>query len=814
MMAPTKIIITCISALFLASCADTLGPLPAANTDSDSAKPDEAASSAGGKEDVWDWVNDPERFDLELVYDLLALPRDGRAEEVSWPSSYWPTYRNSINDRWNGRNELSPAEKYDLAFNSWTMSEGFMDLRPFDPSACSAEFDASYYDNLGPLANHISRNMGNWRSHDGVDSDGDNEIDECDSDSNDGVETWFGLCHAWVPAAMLEARPERSVTYNGVTFHVADLEALLIAAYNRSPAQMIGGRCRDGADDDNQVERDDQGRPIANQCRDTNAGSFHVIMTNYLGRAHRPYAEDRTYDYQVWNQPVVGFEVTRLQLITAQRAIELVGLTGDTYTHTPNAAQFYEVHANTTYITESHPSMTPADPSRYERTDYYTYVLELDASGNIIGGEWTGSSRTNHPDFLWNPQSPSQSSVPYLSLENIRMLVQMSREPETPTVDGDVITANGTGPVAIPDNDEAGVSATANFGSSATIAGLQLELNIRHTYISDLRVTLQHGGVDRVIHNREGGSDDNIDQTFNVQGFNGQDAAGTWTLLVSDHAGQDVGQLVSWRLLVTPESEGGGDNGGGDDGGGNTDTIHVDGRGNVSIPDNNASGATSTLTVEQPATIGALSVNVNIEHTWIGDLRVTLSHNGTTRILHANSGGGQDNIVQTYEVPEFDGQDANGVWTLLVVDRANIDTGRIVSWSLDISTGTGGDPGDGGTTTEPETFPGTGNVPIPDNNATGITSDAGVPTGTRGTVAINVNITHTYRGDLRVTVSHNGQDWVLHNRTGSGANNLLNSFPLSPAPQGELGGTWTLHVSDHANIDVGTLVSWSVVVTP
>ena len=37
----------------------------------------------------------------------------------------------------------------------------------------------------------------------------------------------------------------------------------------------------------------------------------------------------------------------------------------------------------------------------YTNTDIYEYIVELDADGKVIGGEWIQGSRTDHPDFLW-----------------------------------------------------------------------------------------------------------------------------------------------------------------------------------------------------------------------------------------------------------------------------------------------------------------------------------------------------------------------------------------------------------------------------
>ena len=178
-----------------------------------------------------------------------------------------------------------------------------MALKPYKKGEGCENFDPEYYDKLGPLATHISEHMGNRAARDGVDNDGDGEIDECGD--RDGVEYWFGLCHAWVPAAMLEDRPLHTITHNGVTFHPGDLEALVIAAYNRVGADIIGQRCNDK---DADIERDEQGRALGTHCRDTNPGTLHVVMSNYLGLHRTSFAEDRTYDYEVWNQPIVAYE--------------------------------------------------------------------------------------------------------------------------------------------------------------------------------------------------------------------------------------------------------------------------------------------------------------------------------------------------------------------------------------------------------------------------------------------------------------------------------------------------------------------------
>lgn len=664
----TKILTTLGALLALAGCAAIAPEDPSLKL---------AGEDELGKEDRWNPSSDPERFTGEHDYDLADLPLSGTAQNESWPSTYWPTYEDSINTRWNG-NELSPAQKYDQAFNGWTPPAGFMNLRPFDRDnpAPGTGWDRNYYDQQGPLASYVSREMGNR-------ADREQAITANGRPSGEWtVETWWGLCHAWVPAAINEPRPLRSVTYNGVTFHVGDLEALLIAAHNRTPAEMLGDRCRAGSTGTT-VERDEFGRPTDTSCADSNPGAMHVIVTNYLGLNHRGFAMDRTFDYQVWNQPVTGYEITRQTEITAAQANQLLGRPGDTYTQNPDAAHLYDVHMSLRWITESHASTVPGDAARHTRTDNLTYILEVDQTGKIIGGEWYGASQSLHPDFLWNPRRITRSAVPHLDLANVRMLIEMSRQaPGTGGGStGTQVSANGAGNLAIPDNQSAGITSAASVPRTVGgVASVNVELNITHPYIGDLSVVLEHNGVSRTIHNREGGSADNIVRTIAVPGFDGLDPSGNWTLRVSDTARADTGRLVSWRLVVgvgastvmPPPS---------------STEMRFAGGGNVSIPDNNQTGVTSTARVSGAPTSGrTVAVDVNIQHPYVGDLTVeAVAPTGQTFTLHAQTGGSDDNIVRVFPLDAtgsaFTG-DPNGTWTLRVKDGAAQDVGSIQSWAV------------------------------------------------------------------------------------------------------------------------------------
>ncbi len=109
----------------------------------------------------------------------------------------------------------------------------------------------------------------------------------------------------------------------------------------------------------------------------------------------------------------------------------------------------------------------------------------------------------------------------------------------------------------------------------------------------------------------------------------------------------------------------------------------------VDIPDNDDNGITSTIEVADELQVFGVNANVDISHTWIGDLTVTLtSPSGTVTTLHDREGGSADDIVKSYSLDTFNGEMANGTWTLFISDSFGADIGTLNSWGMTIS-GTG-----------------------------------------------------------------------------------------------------------------------------
>ena len=117
----------------------------------------------------------------------------------------------------------------------------------------------------------------------------------------------------------------------------------------------------------------------------------------------------------------------------------------------------------------------------------------------------------------------------------------------------------------------------------------------------------------------------------------------------------------------------------------------------------------------------------------------------------------------------------------------------------------------GGGGTQPSFFQNTSVFRINDNSTIespiAVSGRSGnAPTG----LQVAVNITHTYQGDLKVDlIAPDGSEYVLHNRTGGSADNIVQTYTVNASSE-VANGTWRLRVNDNAAADTGSLNSWSL----
>ncbi|RXR20701.1 T9SS type A sorting domain-containing protein [Flavobacterium amnicola] len=131
---------------------------------------------------------------------------------------------------------------------------------------------------------------------------------------------------------------------------------------------------------------------------------------------------------------------------------------------------------------------------------------------------------------------------------------------------------NNNTPVAISASGAPTINSIINVPSGGTLSDVNLTMNITHTYVSDLTITLLGPtGASAIVFNQSCGSSQNINTTFDDSGsvlacggnpavsgivipanalsvFNGTNPVGNWTLRVADGFNLDGGTLNSWSL--------------------------------------------------------------------------------------------------------------------------------------------------------------------------------------------------------------------------------------------------------------------------
>lgn len=121
--------------------------------------------------------------------------------------------------------------------------------------------------------------------------------------------------------------------------------------------------------------------------------------------------------------------------------------------------------------------------------------------------------------------------------------------------------------------------------------------------------------------------------------------------------------------------------------------ISINHRFDAPIPDMQT--VSFTLEIAETAPIESLTVSVDIQHTYIGDLVISLLPPAETGInsvtLYSRTGGSTKNLKQTFDatttpaLAKFSGKQCNGVWTLQIEDAAAQDFGTLVSFGLNLS---------------------------------------------------------------------------------------------------------------------------------
>jgi M6 family metalloprotease-like protein len=293
----------------------------------------------------------------------------------------------------------------------------------------------------------------------------------------------------------------------------------------------------------------------------------------------------------------------------------------------------------------------------------------------LNGGHNTFADSTTPPARWWDG-TPSGLIVEAMGAAGPTITVRSGAKSDT-------LELSSSPNAPIPDAAEEGIRDVIQYTATPEmqVASVKVGVSIQHSYRGDLRVSLvAPDGTEVVLHDRAGGGKADLEETYDsgrlpaLGSLVGKKAAGPWTLWVRDLADQDVGLLKRWTLSVVTQSK---------------RSVTVTASPGKKIPDATKAGLSDKLTLDIPGKVADLKVGVNISHSYIGDLEMTLvSPSGSNVTLHKRAGGSTANLVRTYDAETcpalavLRGEVAAGSWTLKVADLAKQDVGKLNSWSI------------------------------------------------------------------------------------------------------------------------------------
>lgn len=165
---------------------------------------------------------------------------------------------------------------------------------------------------------------------------------------------------------------------------------------------------------------------------------------------------------------------------------------------------------------------------------------------------WNGGGLHTHPDYGFG-------------LVDAKTAVTLAETWQLTSIRGNeqVISANASPNIFIPDDSPDGVFSTISIPSNLRIDHVEVVLDIDHTLFSDLKATLiSPDGTESVLLDRPpatsflptgvdiGYKGDSLTFTFSSTDFWGEFGNGVWTLRLSDNQIKDTGIFKNWTLRL------------------------------------------------------------------------------------------------------------------------------------------------------------------------------------------------------------------------------------------------------------------------
>ena len=311
------------------------------------------ASDAQEAHGVIDYRNDPSRMGLGFERRFAALPTQGETTKKPWTDTAWPLLTGGIGYRW--QTDQSPG--YESPSQETALGLSSQEIAKLSP--------AEKYDLY----------VGNYAYSLTVSTEGLSQPPSPADQSH---------CHGWSIAAIQFAEPSPVVVTNPdgieIPFGSSDIKALLTfftgevvqpSAEETKPLSFlaeltsVGASCAGGS-------------PSSPECADVNPGALHMLLANKIGLRDQAFSIDTATTSARRNRPVHSY------------SSEVIGQRSPSPNASPDAQEELVVRSAVTYTQQIDATWEPQlnTPGHNDHTQHYTYTLELNSFGEIVGGQW------------------------------------------------------------------------------------------------------------------------------------------------------------------------------------------------------------------------------------------------------------------------------------------------------------------------------------------------------------------------------------------------------------------------------------------
>lgn len=368
----------------------SLSPLPNSHANSNSKKQTELSAPLPN-DDFMILLNPLGPVFNAVQLEELGLTK-GKTTHEPWASSYWPIHRGVLSFRYPDKASYNSKSFMDN-FNTYTEkpAENYISENRIDRLSPAEKYDLLVGDKNWSLTKAM------WKK--GYDDYQEKGI----------VAQWTGICHGWAAISHRDPpQPKHSVVMRDVTnsysitFFESDVKGLLsyLWAESAPETKQAGNRCYQFP-----VARDPLLRAQEVSCLDTNPMTWHLSVTNRVGRYGKSFVMDSSSGPEVWNYPISSYDYSYFNARTFEPVqsfklglVPISDLTNDHFAAVRSDKTSFVVGVvmDVFHPALIEPTMGPMGNAYQSHT--FIYDLELDENYNIVGGEWYSEDQ---PDFLW-----------------------------------------------------------------------------------------------------------------------------------------------------------------------------------------------------------------------------------------------------------------------------------------------------------------------------------------------------------------------------------------------------------------------------